>query len=70
MTSLDDYEEALTRLEITLEILEDKIKNIGNDCIDKDSVLYSEMKEKLDSHKKGFNNYTRIISRIALGNEK
>ena len=70
MTNLEDYENALTRLEISLELLEDKIKNIGNDCIDKDSVLYSEMKEKLDSHKKGFNNYISIISRMALGNDK
>ena len=64
---LENYEEILTKLENDLEILEEKIKNIGDDCL---NVKYDEMKGKLDKHKKGFNSYTRIISTIGLGNPR
>lgn len=70
MTNLEDYDRALAKLENTIELLEETIRKIGEDCIDKDGYLYSEMKEKLDRHKRGFNSYIRTISQVGLGKEK
>ena len=64
---LENYEEVLTKLENDLEILEEKIKKIGNECLDD---KYDEMKSILDKHKRGFNSYTKIISTIGSGNPK
>ena len=65
---LENYEKVLAKLEKDLEILEDKIKDIGYESKDKESDTYKEMKRALDAHKRGFNSYTSIISTIGLGN--